>query len=100
MSKCTQCRYIIPHYFLRVIPMPKIIVKAQELRMLIDESLVQSENKINKEHSKSVEELFGSIENMNKLLSIKSRYYVGSGLARLLKIMGQYVVIVIVGLKI
>ena len=56
MSKCTQCRYIIPHYFLRVIPMPKIIVKAQELRMLIDESLVQSENKINKEHSKSVEE--------------------------------------------
>ena len=79
MSKCTQCSYIIPHYFLRVIPMPKIIVKAQELRMLIDESLVQSENKINKEHSKSVEELFGSIENMNKLLSIKSRYYVGSG---------------------
>ena len=59
--------------------MPKIIVKAQELRMLIDESLVQSENKINKEHSKSVKELFGSIENMNKLLSIKSRYYVGSG---------------------
>ena len=79
MSKCTQCRYIIPHYFLRVIPIPKIIIKAQELRMLIDESLVLSENKINKEHSKSVEELFGSIGNMNKLLSIKSRYYVGSG---------------------